>query len=152
MKSKRCLYAVGVGLAVTLGGCESTPQSANGPEAASGVALIAATKVDQLTPGLTAGQVIELLGTPLRRTPFSAPGLPCEVWVYRLDYHDAVSQVPVATQDQPFVDPVTGQSRGIPALVYQNEFVRTYRTLELLMVGGRFTERKTSREVERSFH
>jgi outer membrane protein assembly factor BamE (lipoprotein component of BamABCDE complex) len=105
-----------------------------------------------LQRGMTASEVVALCGEPAARRPLHtdlAEG--AEVWTYRQVVSVQQRQVAVTTHEVPYFDPFTGMQRNIPEPTYQLETVRTVRTIEVVMLGGRLLNwRITAQEEERS--
>lgn len=149
--------------ALLLGGCETAPaddSETGAPTATKSVAgaetrgtvMIPAATVNALANGMSGDQVRALLGRPQTTRPFRPGGPGAEVWVYRISYVETTRQVAASTRDVPAFNPITGDQINVAEPVYQNQYTRTYRTLELLLIDGRLIERKAGTEVQRTFN
>jgi hypothetical protein len=161
---KKCLLvSSSLALLLTLAGCVSDsatpttkPAATTAPARPAPLThddlLIPAAKVNAIAKGMKAETVRELLGAPNNVRAFAAGGEKSEIWVYRISVTDRAQQTPTSTRDVPGWDPISNKEVVTKEPVYQVEHIRTFRTLELLIVDGRLIERKPGVDQERSFY
>lgn len=151
LSTKLTSAVIGLGILLVLPACNTATTSSTGVSDGQ-MLLIPAAEINQLKPGLTAHQIIDLLGKPEMVKPIEAKGIQSEVWIYRVSWRETTTQVPTTEVDQPSINPLTGQPMTVKVPVYQNRTSRVYQTLELLMIDGKLEQRKPGRpEVETSY-
>lgn len=146
--------------ALLLGGCETSSPSESdvgagakpaATRSAGELALVPAAKLDALVQGMSETQVRDLLGEPRSKRAATKVGPGAVIWTYRVGTREIVTQVPVAMEDVPSFNPLTGQPTTRQEPVYRNQHVTIYRTLELLFLDGLLAKRTSGQEVERWF-
>lgn len=159
MKTPRLLLLAGWAAvaALLLTGCASdatpapapkTASAATSPELTSSTAAVAVAK---LTKNLTSAQVRSLLGAPAAIKPLSANGARGETWSYTFSGVTGTRLVPIATQEVPATNPLTGQSINRLEPVYQNQDVQTVDTLYLLLINDALVEWRVVRDETKKF-
>lgn len=140
-------------VALALAACGTEPGVAGaglGPanplDANSAVAALA-----KLTKNLTGAQVRERLGPPAAIKEIKAAGVTGKAWSYPFRASPDVRMVPVATQELPATNPLTGQSITRTETVYQNQEFEIVDTLHLLIVDDRLIEWSTVRTEKKRF-
>ena len=78
-----------------------------------------------------------------------SPG--AEVWIYRRTAVVGVDLVPTGTEDVPYVDPLSGQTRMIQNPVYNQETRTVEEELQLLLYEGRLVSWKRGFREKRSY-
>ena len=125
----------------------ASPATPGSPRAASP----AGDAVAKLKKNLTAAEVRALLGAPASIKPIVVGEAKGENWSYLFNGPVTTRTVPVATQDVPAVNPLTGQSISRPEPVYQNQDVQLIDTLHLLLFDGRVIEWTIVRDEKKQF-
>lgn len=114
--------------------------------------LIPADKVNAIAQGMNGATVRRLLGEPNKVVPFTKGNISGQIWSYRVAVSEVVNQVATSMRDVPAWDPIGNRAITVKEPVFQQEHVRTYTTLELLMVDDRLIERKPGHEIDRAFY
>ncbi len=144
------------GIATTLlAGCASDSKpdtTAAGPPMSPQLAASpAAAAVAKLSRNLTGEQVIALIGPPAATKPITTGGLNARIWSYPFRGATDVRLVPVATQDVPAINPLTGRETTRTEPVYQNQTIEVTDTLHLLMVEDQLIEWRVVRDEKKDF-
>jgi hypothetical protein len=161
----RLLLTTCVTLLLLLASCASEPASTPAKSAAAAESkapatvpkgvelLIPAAKINAIAKGMRAEDVRAVLGSPTEVNQFTSGALTGEIWTYRIAASDTTTQVPTAMRDVPGWDPFSNRPITLQEPVYQVQHIRTYDTLDLLIVDGRLIERKPGRrEVDNAYY
>ncbi len=104
-----------------------------------------------LEKGMTAEQILALIGKPAEVKPIEAPkGLqgPAEIWVYRRTMGTQTVQYPTGERDVPVYGGIGADQtmKTRKELIYTLKHVTVYRVTSLLMVDGRLVLARQSQE------
>ncbi len=143
MRSNRFL------LWLTLGGLALTGCAGTSPAPTAQPGAAATDPWQTLTRGMTADQVRAILGKPREVRPMQTQG--GEIWVYERTAGTDVDLVATRTEDQPYIDPISGQQRTVSSPVYSRELRTVTQELNLLIYEGKLVSWKASLRRERRF-
>lgn len=121
---------------------------AEGPATAAPSASAVAAK---LVKGMTGADVRRLLGAPAATKEIRAAGLVGEAWSYPFPASPEVRMVPIATQQLPATNPLTGQAITRTETVYQNQEFEVTDTVHLLIIAERLVEWSVVRTEKKRF-
>lgn len=109
-----------------------------------------------LEKGMTAEQVIKLIGKPTEIRPISvedAGGGKAERWVYRRDGGTRIIQVPIGTREVPafvgMVQEANQQHRS--EVIYGPKTIRIFNVTSLLMVNDQLVLARQTQEAEERY-
>jgi hypothetical protein len=139
------LLATALFAPLMLGGCatSATPDATREREAQ--------TLASVLQKGMTPEEVRALLGEPVQVRPVQSPAGKAERWVYRRRGGQVVNLQQTSTQDVPFVDPITGETRTMAEPVYSHVTTTVIEETHLLWVNGRLETWETLRRGEHDY-
>ena len=144
----RVLFA-GLGLALValqLAGCSTTP----GPSAGS---IAKDDPFAVLEKDMPEEKVRELVGPPKKVEPMRGHAeVRSEIWTYERSLPGRVRQVVSGMQEMVGYDPITSQEYKYSVPVYSNQTDFVTETIELLMIDGKFAERRRSADRRATFH
>lgn len=124
-----------------------------GTAAAPGGAPVAAATParTELSIGMPAATVRELIGAPRRVKTLKREGVEAEVWFYSYRKQTGVRQVVTGTREIPYVDPISGIVRAMHEPIYNQERVYLEETTELLIVEGTLAGSRRYRTADKSY-
>ena len=125
--------------------------SATDPAQAGTPAVPAAQKPARptLEAGMTAEQIVQIVGKPNRVKKLKQDAIEAEVWYYSFDRPYGVRQIAAQMREVPYVDPITGVMKMMQEPVYSEERSYLVETTELLIINGALAQSKRYRQVKR---
>ena len=102
-----------------------------------------------LEVGMSAEQIVQMVGKPKRVKKLKQATIAAEVWYYSFDRPNGMRQVATRMRDVPYVDPITGVMKMLQEPVYSDERSFLVETTELLIIDGALAQSKRYRQIRR---
>lgn len=135
--SRAILAAAFLSAALIFAGCETT----------SSRTVAEATDVRPVTKGMSAAEVIEILGEPLRVESIEQAGVAAEIWLYEKEVVLSSTIESDGEQERVYNDYATGKLVTVREPIWRNETVKGKLVAELLMVEGKVAALKERKEA-----
>lgn len=151
MKHPRISSAVAIAMVL---GCSFFPLRADEAQSSAPAAAPETPAAKPARPtiavGMTADEIRQIAGNPVRIKRLKKEGVEAEIWYYKYNRLANVKEVATKTVDVPWVDPITGATKMMPEPVYSQQRTFVVETTELLLVNGQLASSKRYRDVEKT--
>lgn len=132
-----------------LAGCSTPVPQSNAPTATRDEVSPQPNKLSELKKGMSANEVVALLGQPSERKQEQVTPVHVEVWTYIIVSTEQ-REVAISTRDVPYIDPFSGAQKTMKEPVYAQETTKTTLKVDLLVIEDRLIEWKVKKDVSRS--
>jgi hypothetical protein len=130
----RAIVVVG-SLLPWIAGCDSLTYPKDGPRSAPpGPTINRPSAFDRIAKGMSADEVLALVGKPRSNKAYSIETAQGETWRYERKIDETVRQVPISSREVPRFNPFTLQTEMIPEPVMGEEYTVLFEDIELLLV------------------